>query len=93
MNSSLVTTKKTKKIDALAHVVVPFHTILTKSETTQLLKDYSIRLVNLPRIFTDDPAAVALGACEGDVLKIIRKSSTTVDKIDTYRFCVKRRTD
>ena len=93
LNSSLVTTKKTEKIDALAHVIVPFHTILTKSETTQLLKDYSIRLVNLPRIFTDDPTATGLGACEGDVLKIIRKSSTTVDKIETYRFCVKRRTD
>lgn len=93
MNSSLVTTKKTKKIDVLAHVSVPFHTILTKKETTQLLKDYSIRLVNLPRMFTDDPAALSLGACEGDVLKIIRKSSTTVDTIETYRFCVKRRTD
>jgi len=89
----LVTTKKTKKIDVLAHVLVPHHTILTKNETTQLLKDYSIRLVNLPRMFTDDPAAVSLGACEGDVLKIIRKSNTTVDKIETYRFCVKRRSD
>jgi DNA-directed RNA polymerase subunit H (RpoH/RPB5) len=93
LNSSLVTTKKTKKIDVLAHVIVPFHTLLTKNETTQLLKDYSIRLVNLPRMFTDDPCAMALGACEGDVIKIIRKSSTTVDTIDTYRFCVKRRTD
>ena len=89
----MVTTKKTKKIDVLAHILVPHHTILTKSETTQLLKDYSIRLVNLPRMFIDDPAAIALGACEGDVLKIIRKSTTTVDKVETYRFCVKRRSD
>ncbi len=90
LNSSLVT--KTKKIDVLAHTLVPSHSILTKKETIKLLKDYSIRLVNLPRIFTDDPAAIALGACEGDVLRIIRKSTTTVDKIETYRFCVTRRT-
>ena len=84
--------KKTKtKIDVLAHSLVPHHTILTKKEVQTLLKDYSIKLVNLPRIFEDDPAAIALGAKEGDVLKIVRKSKTIVDKIDTYRFVVIRR--
>lgn len=83
--------KKSKKLDVLAHELVPFHTILTKSETKQLLKDYAIRLVDLPRIFQDDPAAVALGAREGDVLKIVRKSDTIVDTVDTYRFVVLRR--
>lgn len=83
--------KKVKKLDVLAHDLVPHHTLLTKSETEQLLKDYSIRLVNLPRIFEDDPAAIALGAKEGDVIKIIRKSSTIVDNIITFRFVVIRR--
>ncbi len=90
MNSSLVTTKS-KKLDVLAHDLVPFHSILTKKQTEQLLKDYSIRLVNLPRIFEDDPSAVALGAKEGTVMKITRKSTTVVDTIDTYRFVVVRR--
>ncbi len=85
-------TAKSKKLDVLAHDLVPSHTILTKAETTQLLEDFSIRLVNLPQIFEDDPAAVALGAKEGAVMKIIRKSSTMVDLIDTYRFVVVRRT-
>lgn len=85
-------TAKSKKLDVLAHDLVPNHTILTKAETEQLLKDYSIRLVNLPRIFEDDPCALALGAKEGSVVKIIRKSSTMVDRIDTYRFVVVRRT-
>ncbi|MHA1900994.1 MAG: DNA-directed RNA polymerase subunit RpoH/Rpb5 C-terminal domain-containing protein, partial [Promethearchaeota archaeon] len=40
LNSSLVT--KTKKIDVLAHTLVPSHSILTKKETIKLLKDYSI---------------------------------------------------
>lgn len=89
MNSSLVT--KTKKLDVLAHNLVPHHTILTKSDTKKLLKNYSIKLVNLPRIFTDDPTAVALGARERDVIKIVRKSDTIVDTIETFRFCVQRR--
>lgn len=84
-------TKKAIKIDVLAHELVPNHTILTKQEVEQLLKDYSIRLVNLPRIYEDDPATKALGAKEGDVLKIIRKSHTIVDKIKTFRFVVLRR--
>ncbi|MHA1746344.1 MAG: DNA-directed RNA polymerase subunit H [Promethearchaeota archaeon] len=85
------TTTKTKKVDVLAHVLVPNHTILTKKETGQLLKDYSIRLVNLPRIFEDDPAAQALGAKEGSVIKVTRESDTIVDKVETYRFVTVRK--
>lgn len=71
---------------------MPHHTILTKKETEKLLEDYAIRLVDLPRIFEDDPAALALGAKEGSVLKITRDSQTMVDSINTYRFVVIRRT-
>ena len=84
-------TKKTKILDVLAHELVPHHSILSKDETIQLLKDYSIRLVNLPQIFEDEPVSLALGAKNGSVLKIIRPSSTTVDTINTYRFVVERR--
>ena len=63
--------KKTKKIDVLAHELVPFQRILTREETKQLLRDYSIKLVDLPRIFEDDPACLALGGKEGDVIKIV----------------------
>ncbi len=83
--------KKTKKIDVLAHHLVPPHTLLTRDETRQLLRDYSINLVDLPRIFEDDPACMAVGGKEGDVIKITRKSNTMVDKIETYRFVVIRR--
>ena len=75
----------------MAHVLVPPHSILTREETKQLLRDYSIRLVDLPRMFEDDPACLAVGGKEGDVIKIVRKSDTMVDKIDTYRFVVIRR--
>ncbi|MHA1584608.1 MAG: DNA-directed RNA polymerase subunit H [Promethearchaeota archaeon] len=84
--------KKNKLFDVLAHDLVPHHTLLTKEETDKLLEDYAIRLVDLPRIFEDDPAALALGAKEGSVIKIIRNSQTMVDSINTYRFVVIRRT-
>ena len=76
-------------IDVLAHSLVPFHRIMTKEETDALLKRYSIDLVNLPRILDDDPVAKALGARFGDVVKIVRKSETTVDSVESYRFVVK----
>jgi DNA-directed RNA polymerase subunit H len=86
--------KERKRLDALAHKLVPNHSILTKQETDALLKEYSIKLVNLPRLFTDDPIAIALGAVvEGDVVKITRKSLTIVDTVKTYRFVVKRRNE
>jgi DNA-directed RNA polymerase subunit H len=83
--------KERKRLDVLSHQFVPKHTILSKQDTEKLLKKFSIRLVNLPRIFEDDPAAIALGAVEGDVIEITRKSKTIVDHINTYRFVVKRR--
>jgi len=83
--------KERKKLDVLMHTLVPKHSLLTKKETEALLKQFTIRLVNLPRLFEDDPVAIALGAVEGDVVKIVRKSKTIVNSIDTYRFVVKRR--
>ena len=71
------------------HEIVPKHQILTKEETDELLKKYSIKLLNLPRIFSDDPCVQMIGARFGDVIKITRKSKTMVDKIETYRFVMK----
>jgi DNA-directed RNA polymerase subunit H len=87
----VVAGKEKKRLDVLAHEVVPRHSILTKKETEEVLHKYSIRLVNLPRIYHDDPAVIALGARENDVIEITRKSKTIVDKIQTYRFVVRRR--
>ena len=39
-------------------------------EDPKAIYDYSIRLVDLPRIFEDDPSCLALGGKEGDVIKI-----------------------
>ncbi|MHA1733862.1 MAG: DNA-directed RNA polymerase subunit H [Promethearchaeota archaeon] len=80
-----------KKIDILLHELVPQHVILSKKETEKMLKKYMVDLWQLPRIADTDPAVLAIGAHRGDVVKIIRKSETTVDKVYVYRLVVKNK--
>ena len=42
-------------------------------------------------MFEKDPAAIAIGAREGDVVKIIRESETTVDEIEYFRYVKKEK--
>ena len=82
---------KKKKIDVLLHKFVPQHLLLTKEETQKLLEKYSIGVTDLPQIFEKDPVAIAIGAKEGDIIKIIRDSDTTVKSIDYYRYVKKEK--
>jgi len=82
---------KKKKIDVLLHELVPKHKLLTNIETLDLLDKYQISVIDLPQIFEKDPVAIAIGAKEGDVIKIIRDSSTTVKTIDYYRYVKKEK--
>jgi DNA-directed RNA polymerase subunit H len=82
---------KKKKIDVLLHELVPKHQLLTKDETEKLLKKYQIRLTDLPQMFEKDPVAIAIGAKEGDVVKIIRESDTTVNQVNYYRYVQKEK--
>jgi DNA-directed RNA polymerase subunit H (RpoH/RPB5) len=80
---------KKKKIDVLLHELVPKHYLLTKEETKELLEKFKITVTDLPQMFEKDPVAIAIGAKEGDVVKIVRQSHTTVKSIDYYRFVKK----
>lgn len=82
---------KKKKIDVLLHKLVPKHYLLTKEETQELLKKFQIRLSDLPQMFERDPVAIAIGAKEGDVVKIVRESETTVRSVDYYRYVKKEK--
>ncbi len=57
----------------------------------ELLHKYQIRLIDLPQMFEKDAVAIAIGAKEGDVIKIIRKSRTSVNEIDYYRYVKKEK--
>jgi DNA-directed RNA polymerase subunit H len=82
---------KKKKIDVLLHKLVPKHHLLTKDETEELLEKFQIRLTDLPQMFEKDPVSIAIGAKEGDVVKIIRESDTTVNQIEYYRYVQKEK--
>ncbi len=82
---------KKRKIDVLLHELVPKHILLTKEETDELLDKYKIDLIDLPQMFEKDPVAIAIGAKEGDVVKIIRDSQTTVSKVIYYRYVKKEK--
>jgi len=82
---------KKKRIDVLLHKFVPRHLLLTKEESLELLEKYQIEVTDLPQMFEKDPVAIAIGAKEGDIVRIIRDSHTTVSHIDYYRYVKKEK--
>ncbi|MBS7648026.1 DNA-directed RNA polymerase subunit H, partial [Candidatus Bathyarchaeota archaeon] len=69
------------------HVLVPKHVILSKDEAEAVLKKYHIKPYQLPYIEASDPAAEAIGAKPGDIVKVVRKSSTAGEVV-VYRYVV-----
>jgi DNA-directed RNA polymerase subunit H len=82
---------KKKRIDVLLHKFVPQHLLLSKEESQELLEKYKIELTDLPQIFEKDPVAIAIGAKEGDIVRIVRDSQTTVSSIDYFRYVKKEK--
>ncbi|MGQ9459796.1 MAG: DNA-directed RNA polymerase subunit H [Candidatus Bathyarchaeaceae archaeon] len=69
------------------HEFVPKHEILTSEEREKILAKYRVKPYQLPRIKASDPAAKAIGARPGDMLRIIRESPTA-GKYVAYRYVV-----
>jgi DNA-directed RNA polymerase I, II, and III subunit RPABC1 len=69
------------------HELVPKHVLLSPEEKSALLQRYRLKPNQLPRIMKEDPVARYLGLRRGDVVKIIRKS-TTAGRYASYRTCV-----
>ncbi len=73
--------------DIFEHALVPRHEILSEKEQKQLLAQYKIQPYQMPQVKSSDPAVKAIGAKPGDLLRIIRKSSTAGEHI-AYRYVV-----
>ena len=58
----------------LNHSAVPKHEILSEDEIQEIFANVDYSISDLPKITVNDPVSIAIGAKEGQVLKITRKS-------------------
>lgn len=74
-------------IDLFLHDLVPEHDIITDKEIAEIEQEYGIGREQLPKIKAGDPAAKAIGARPGDVIRIVRGSETAGRHV-VYRYCI-----
>lgn len=68
--------KTENKIDILSHELVPKHYIVSEEEKQKIMEKYRItKPSQFPKIKSTDPVVKAIGAKQGDLIKIIRKSN------------------
>jgi len=71
----------------LQHELVPKHEVVPVEEAAEILRRLGVKPEQLPWIRASDPAARAIGAKPGDIVKIVRKSPTA-GEIVVYRYVV-----
>ncbi|VVC03563.1 DNA-directed RNA polymerase subunit H [Candidatus Bilamarchaeum dharawalense] len=67
-------------------MLVPEMKVLSDAEKTKVLSKYRINEHQLPKMYSKDPAAVALKATAGNLIKVERNDGT--GKYTTYRIVV-----
>jgi DNA-directed RNA polymerases I, II, and III subunit RPABC1 len=82
-----VFTEKELLFDITEHELVPKHELLCDAEKEQLLKDFSLKEAQLPRILITDPICRYYGLQKRDIVKITRPSETG-GKYINYRIVV-----
>ena len=78
--------KEVSTVDVLSHFLVPEMKVLSESEKSKLFSKFGIDEKQLPRMTSRDPAAEALKAVAGNVVRIERDDGT--GKYTTYRVVV-----
>ncbi len=76
-----------QQFEILNHKLVPNHETISDEEKNQLFNNYSITPDQLPKILDTDPVCLSIGAKPGQIIKIIRKSTTAKEAI-IYRLVV-----
>lgn len=75
------------EFNVLNHELVPIHELLTDDQVRDLYGHYNIMPEQLPKILASDPAAQAVGAKNGNVVRIRRKSKTAGEAI-AFRYVI-----
>lgn len=83
----MVSKKNISKVNILEHALVPPCRILSDEERETLLRKYSIKPSQLPKILVSDPVVVVIGAKPGDILEMTRKSPVAGETL-AYRIVV-----
>lgn len=78
-----------EEFDVGNNVLVPKHEVLSQEKAREVLEKFRVTPHQLPLIKVSDPAAKAIGAKVGDILKITR-SSPTAGKVIVYRYVIER---
>ena len=78
---------KKRVFNLFDHELVPKHEILSNTEIKDLLEKFHIKPYQLPYIRTSDPVVKWIGAQQGDILKISRKS-LTAGSSNAYKYVV-----
>ena len=65
-----------KKVDIRKHTLIPKHVKLSEKEKEEVLKKYKATIDDFPRILKRDAALQGINVKFGDMIKIVRKSST-----------------
>jgi DNA-directed RNA polymerase subunit H len=76
-----------QEFNVLNHQLVPIHEVLTDEEAKGLYEQYNISSDQLPKIQAHDPAAKAVGAKAGQILRI-RRPSKTAGMAIAYRLVI-----
>lgn len=76
-----------REFKPLEHRLVPKHEILEENDIKKILSEYSIEKEQMPKIRVSDPAAIAIKAKVGDVVRITR-DSPTAGKAIFYRLVI-----
>lgn len=69
------------------HKLVPSHRVLSKDESTQVLKETNTKKRDMPKIHHNDAMALWSNAVAGDIIEITISSEATGSEI-VYRVCV-----
>ncbi|NJD76855.1 MAG: DNA-directed RNA polymerase subunit H [Candidatus Methanoperedens sp.] len=76
-----------REFKPLEHRMVPRHEILTDEELKKILVEFNIEKEQMPKIRVSDPAASAVKAKVGDVVRVTRESPTA-GKAIFYRLVI-----